>query len=139
MRVKCKWKKGDEVPSTYTFGNNPNVSKDWHLTTEKEYVVYALECVEGRIWYYVVDDHSLWFPIMKPAPLFEIVDPRPSTLWKVAFKYARDWKTAKYSIEVLLVAFEEWRAEESYYELLADKHPRETAIFAERKKQMDAE
>ncbi len=139
MKVKCTWKEGDDVPSAYTFGNNPNVSKDWHLTAGKEYVVYAVECLEERTWYYVVDDHNLWFPTMKPAPLFEITDPRPSALWRVAFKYGRDWKTKEYSIEILLLAFEEWRTEDSYYERLSDKSPREVAIFAERKKQMDAE
>ena len=139
MRVQCKWKKGDEVPSAYTFGNNPNVSKDWCLTTGKEYVVYAVSCHEGMTWYYVVDDHNLWFPTMKPAPCFEIVGPEPSVFWKIARKLGRDWKTKEYSIEILLLAFEEWCTEDSYYERLADKNPREVAIFAERKKQMDAE
>ena len=111
MRVKCKWEKGDEVPSTYTFGGNPNVSTDWRLTAGKEYVVYAVECHEAKIWYYVIDDANLWFPIMKPAPLFEIVDARPSAHWKVAFQHGRDWRTGEYSIEILLLAFEEWRVE----------------------------
>jgi|SRR5690348_5189805 len=139
MRVKCTWKKGDEVPSAYTFGGNPNISKDWRLTTGKEYVVYGLKCSEGQSWYYVVDDANLWFPIMKPAPLFEIVDPRPSALWKVVFKYGRDWKTKKYSIEILLLAFEEWCSDTAYYERLSDKSADEVAIFAERRKQMDSE
>lgn len=139
MRVKCIWKKGDEVPSAYTFGGNPNISKDWRLTIGKEYVVYALECYEAQTWYCVVDDADLWFPMMKPAPLFEIVDSRPSALWKVAFKHGRGWKTKKYSIETLLLAFEEWCAEEGYYERLSDKGAREVAIFAGRRKQMDSE
>src|SRR5690348_668331 len=139
MRVKCTWKKGAEAPSHYTFGRNPNISKDWHLTAGKEYVVYAMECLEERIWYYVVDDHNLWFPIMKPAPLFEITDPRASALWRVAFKYGRDWKTKEQSIEILLLAFEEWCADPAYYERLSDKNEPEVAIFEQRKKVMDSE
>jgi hypothetical protein len=139
MRVRCIWKKGEEAPSRYTFGRNPNASKDWYLTGGKEYVVYGLKCLEGRIWYYVVDDHDLWFPIMKPAPLFEIVDPRPSALWKVVFKYGRDWKTGEDTIETLLLAFEEWSADPEYYERLSDKSLREVEIFKQRRKKMDVE
>ena len=135
MRVKCKWKQGEEVPLTYTFGGNPNISKDWYLTTGREYVVYALESYEDKIWYYVVDDHDLWFPTMKPALLFEIVDSRPSAFWRVSFEPARNSP----DMLILSLGFEEWIAEADYYELLSDKHPREVAIFAERKKQMDAE
>jgi len=139
MKVKCTWKKGDDVPSAYTFGNSPYVSKDWYLTAGKQYTVYAVSCHEGMTWYYVVDDHNLWFPIMKPAPLFEITDPRPSALWRVAFKYGRDWKTKEHSIEILLLAFEEWCADPNYYERLADNNPPEVAIFAQRRKEMDSE
>jgi hypothetical protein len=139
MRVKCKWKRGDEVPSTYTFEGNPHISKEWRLTAGKEYVVYAVECYEGKTWYCVIDDANLWFPMMKPAPLFEITDPRPSALWRVAFKYGRDWKTKENSIEILLVAFEEWCTDPLYYERLADKSAREVEIFSKRKKEMDSE
>jgi hypothetical protein len=139
MRVKCIWKPGDEVPSAYTFGGNPNISKDWYLTDGKEYVVYAMQCLESKIWYYLIDDHNLWFPIMKPAPLFEIVDPKPSALWKVTFKHGRDWKTKKHSIEILLLAFDEWCADPGYYDRLSDKNPPEVAVFAKRRKEMDSE
>lgn len=139
MRVKCKWKKGDEVLLLYTHGGHPSISTDWHLTTGKEYIAYALECYEGKTWYYVVDDANLWFPIMKPAPLFEIVDSRPSALWKVAFKYGRDWKTKKNTIEILLFAFEEWCTDPMFYERLADKGASEVATFAQRKQDMDLE
>ena len=139
MRVKCKWKAGDQVPSGYTFGGNPNVSKDWYLTGGKEYAVYAVACHEGMTWYYVIDDHNLWFPIMKPAPLFEIVDSRPSSLWRVDFKHGRDWQTGKYTIEILLLAFQEWCTDPMYYERLADNSPPEVAIFAQRRKEMDSE
>ena len=139
MRVKCKWKAGEEVPSHYTFDQNPNVSKDWYLTAGKEYVVYAVSCHEGMTWYYVVDDHNLWFPVMKPAPLFQIVDSRPSALWKISFYAGRDFRTGKNTIETLLLAFDEWGGEATYYERLADKNPREVSIFAQRKKEMDRE
>jgi hypothetical protein len=135
MRVKCKWKQGDEFPASYVYNRIPSSSKEWHLTTGKEYVVYGLECYEGQTWYYVVDEHNLWFPIMKPAPLFEIVDGRPSAFWKVSFRPARNSPDTL----ILSLAFEEWVTEDSYYERLADKNPREVTIFAERKKQMDAE
>jgi hypothetical protein len=139
MRVRCKWKKGNEFNPTYAHNRMPSSSKEWHLTTGKEYVVYGLECYESQTWFYVVDDHNLWFPIMKPAPLFEITEPRPSALWRVAFKYGRDWKTKEHSIEILLLAFEEWCADPNYYERLADNNPPEVAIFAQRRKEMDSE
>ena len=134
MRVKCKWSRNNELPKAYVDDRVPiNSSTDWHLTTGKEYVVYGLECYEGKTWYYVVDDHNLWFPIMKPAPLFDIVDPKPSAYWQVNFKTWRD------STEILLLAFEEWCVEETYYERLSDKNPPEVAIFVQRRKEMDSE
>jgi hypothetical protein len=139
MRVKGKWKKGDKVPLSYTHGGHPSISTDWYLTPAKEYIVYAVSCHEGMTWYYVVDDHNLWFPIMKPAPLFEITDPRSSASWRVTFKYGRDWKTKDHSIETLLLAFEEWCADPMYYERLADNNPPEVAVFAQRRKEMDSE
>jgi hypothetical protein len=139
MRVKCKWKTGDKIALRYTFNENPNVSSDWRLTTGQEYTVYAVMCSEEKTWYYVVDDAKLWFPMAKPAPLFEISDPRPSAYWRINFENTRDWRTALNSTEVLLIAPEEWCVDQTYYERLSDNNEREVAMFSERRKQMDAE
>ena len=136
MRVKCKWKKGDELAAVYvdTRIHWDNIT-EWYLTKGKEYVVYAIDSYSGQTLYYIVDDDEQWFPIMKPATLFEIVDSRPSSLWRVNFRPLRnspeEW--------ILTLAIEEWCAEGAFYERLSDKNERETAIFAERKKQMDCE
>lgn len=140
MRVKCKWSKGDVLATPYVDSRIPrDNTTDWFLTTGKEYVVYAMQCCEGKTWYYIMDDHDLWFPIMKPAPLFEIVDSRLSSAWRVAFEHGRDYKTGKYSIEIILLAFDEWCSDPTYYERLSDNNAHEVAIFAQRRKEMDSE
>jgi len=55
---------------------------------------------------------------MKPAPLFEIVDPVLSASWRILFKTRK-------STEIMLLAFEEWCSEETYYERLSDRNERD--------------
>src|SRR5579871_5531772 len=84
MKVICIARRGETLPEEYLDSRLPRTREtDFHLTVGKEYVVYAIGVSAEQVWYYVVDDDNLWFPIRKPAPLFKVVDDRVSHHWRV--------------------------------------------------------
>src|SRR5579883_1533882 len=133
MRVVCVARRGETLPEGYLDPRmNVRPETDFHLTVGREYVVYAVAIRNQQVWYYVVDDDNLWFPIYKPAPLFEIADARVSRYWKLKLT------PGNLDHEVLL-AFEEWISDEQFYDRLSDKEQTEVKVFRERKQQMDGE
>lgn len=133
MRVRCISRRGESLPREY-LDPRVNVTReaDFRLTIGKEYVVYAVAIQRDQVWYYIVDDADLWFPIYKPAPLFTIIDDQASRFWRVKI-------TPGNPDHNVLLAFHEWVSDGSFYERLSDKSPLESAIFQSRRKQMDDE
>jgi hypothetical protein len=133
MIVACVAKRGETLPDDYLDPRVPrNRSTAFNLTQGKEYVVYAAATIGDQVWFYVVDDSNLWYPIRKPAPLFKIMDARISQYWRLRITPAnKDHK--------LLLAFDEWVSNEWFYDRLSDKNEPEVEIFRHRKQQMDTE
>jgi hypothetical protein len=100
--------------------------KQIFTTVGQKYVVYAVAIRNQQVWYYVVDDDNLWFPIYKPAPLFNIVDDRVS-------RHRRVKLTPGNLDHEVLLAFEEWASGDQFYDRLSDKEHAEVRVFRERR------
>ncbi|MBD1939013.1 hypothetical protein [Microcoleus sp. FACHB-68] len=83
MKIRCITNSGAALPEIY-LDSRVNRSKEtvFRLTVGKEYVVYALHEAGGAVWYYICDDHYMYYPQEHAAPLFEIVDNRLSHYWR---------------------------------------------------------
>ena len=91
MKIKAKQTKikpGQMVSS----GMDINISHEWQVTIDKEYIVVAIEMLINSIaygntvLYEIVDDYGRLIPA--PACLFEIIDGSPSKHWRA--KYSND-------------------------------------------------
>ena len=133
MKVKCITKAGRTLTEQYLDPRIP-VGRDteFSLTIGREYIVYAVSFYKDQIWYYVIDDHELWYPIRKPAPLFEISDGRVSKSWRMSQRTEPPHFGA-------LLAFDEWLSDCGFYERLTDRSEKEMSIFRTHRKQMDEE
>ena len=136
MRIKCISNFWKDLPDDLIFipGGYAKDTKFDELSIGKEYVVYALTVLRGYFWYYIADEHYLYFPVYKPAVLFEITDPRLSKCWEIGFKFSQGEGTKNQ-----IIAYKEWVHESHYYELLSDGNPREVKIYNQYKKLMDEE
>jgi hypothetical protein len=133
MRAVCIARRGETLPEGYLDPRlNVKRETDFHLTVGQKYMIYAVAIRNQQVWYYVVDDDNLWFPIYKPAPLFSIVDDRVSRHWRVKLT------PGNLNHEVLL-AFEEWASDDQFYDRLSDKDQAAVRVFRERRQQMDEE
>ena len=130
MKIRCIANTGASLPENYLdpYGD---FTKDleFGLTIGKEYVVYAFYERQGQIWYYIADDHYMYYPMQNPAPLFEVVDDRLSKYWR--FKL---WENG-----LLEVAFSQWFTDLYFYDKLTDQEPEEVEIFNRIKALMDLE
>jgi len=99
-----------------------------------EYTVYALILrPPHHVWYYVYDDNDVYFPILRPAPLFAIVDHRVSKYWEFHFK---DSPTTGW----FLMAYPEWARDPfNYYDALSDQKQDAIDIFEKYRQLMDSE
>ena len=57
--------------------------------------MYGTRVERGRVWYFVFEDEEDPYPVPRPAPFFEIIDPKPSAEWKVGRRIAENRKGAK--------------------------------------------
>ncbi len=133
MKVVCTANSGAILPGAYL---DPRAGYDTHtefrLTVGKEYVVYALAFRDTQVWYYIVDDAELWYPVHHPAPLFDVIDDSLSGYWKYRFMPE--------NLDYLaLFTFEEWRSDPHFYERLTEHAEEEVSIFERIKSLMDSE
>ncbi len=136
MKVKCISNLGKDFPDDLIDirGGYRKDTKFDELLVGKEYVVYAITVVNGYFWYYIADEHYLYFPVYKPAVLFEITDPRLSKYWKIGFEFYKEE-----GLKEQIIAYKEWVDEPSYYDFLSDDRKREVEIYNRYKKLMDVE
>lgn len=135
MRVKCLANSGTSLPEGYLdpqggFGRDAI----YPLVLGKEYLVYATTLRRGGVWYYLLDERGLEYPVWSPAPLFEVSDPRLSQYWVFGFH----GKGARAGDGVF--AFTEWAANPlDYYDKLSDGEAEAQAIFWRYRKLMELE
>jgi hypothetical protein len=135
MRVVCLTNRGEGLPPSYL---DPIGGYDkatiFPLEPRKEYAVYALTLRRGGVWYYIVDDRLLDYPVWHPAPLFKVEDPRVSRYWVFAFhgQGIRDGDA--------VFAFREWAEDPlSFYDRLSDGDSDAVAVFRRYRELMDIE
>jgi hypothetical protein len=77
MRVEARSNSGAALPAGYLDSRRGYTeSADFALMIGSEYAVYGVTTFLVGVWYYVLDgDRNPW-PVWKPAPLFDIVDPQ---------------------------------------------------------------
>jgi hypothetical protein len=133
MKVRCIANRGDALPAQYLDPRIPRgPQSEFFITVGKTYVVYGLRFLSEQVWYYIDDDHKGWYPIRKPAPLFQVIDPQLSRYWSIRVSESNRGSN-------VLLAFHEWVSEPRFYDRLTDREDQEVKIFAERKRQMDEE
>ncbi|MDY6806949.1 MAG: hypothetical protein SXA11_24505 [Cyanobacteriota bacterium] len=130
MKIRCIANTGASLREDY-LDPDGGYTRDleFGLTIGKEYVVYAFYEWEGQVWYYICDDHKMYYPMQNPAPLFEVVDKRVSKYWQFDLR----------SNGLLRVAFSQWFTVPYFYDKLTDKEPEEVEIFNKIKALMDLE
>ncbi len=130
MKIRCIANTGASLPEHYLEPKR-GWTKDleFGLTIGKEYVVYAFYEWEGQIWYYIADDHYMYYPMQNPAPLFEVVDDRLSKYWRFNLR----------PNGLLRVAFSQWFTVPYFYDKLTDQEPAEVDLFKRIKGLMDME
>ncbi len=139
MKVRCIANTGRGLPPQILNPENGlEITTQFGLTVGKMYTVYGLSVHDGFVDYLVLEEDR--YPISYPAPLFEILDGRPSRYWvfhfgEVRWKYKGEKEHVEYDQSF---HFSEFR-DEGFYERLFDDSPAETAIFQKYKKLMDEE
>jgi hypothetical protein len=125
MLVRCVTRNATDLGIPYLdprAGYGPEAV--FELTLGKEYVVYALTIRNGGIWYYVIDESGVEYPIWHPAPLFQVADPRVSRYWTFGFS------EGGLRAGSALFAYGEWAREPAgYYDRLTDGNPEALQIF----------
>jgi hypothetical protein len=110
------------------------------LRIGQQYVVYAVvvapEYPSAR--YCVCDDDYpvVRYPMLYPAPLFEVVDSRISKCWEYGF----DWSAQGLVVaQDIVLAFPEWVNDPSFYSRLWDGEKEAVKTFVRYKKRIDSE
>ncbi|MEB3340833.1 hypothetical protein [Okeania sp.] len=130
MKIRCIANTGASLPE-HDLDPNGGYTRDleFGLTIGKEYVVYAFYEWKGQIWYYIADDHYMYYPMQNPAPLFEVVDDRLSKYWRFNLR----------PNGLLRVAFSQWFTIPYFYDKLTDQEPAEVDLFKRIRYLMDRE
>ncbi|MGA8367821.1 MAG: hypothetical protein WB716_10945 [Candidatus Acidiferrales bacterium] len=133
MKVLCIANKGGALPKHYLDARvNMGAKTEFFVTVGKEYAVYGVEFARSQVWFYIDDDCHHWYPIRKPAPLFEVVDRRLSKYWRIAASEGKHGSVA-------WLFFEEFISDKFFYDRLTNRQDTEVKIFKERRRQMDEE
>lgn len=86
MRVMCQGASGLSLPEQYIdLAGGYTRQTLFPVTVDKTYVIYAMTLRRGGVWYYIIDDRGLDYPVWYPAPLFRVVDGRVSRYWTFGF------------------------------------------------------
>ncbi|MEC4891712.1 MAG: hypothetical protein SAL07_00350 [Oscillatoria sp. PMC 1051.18] len=166
MKVRCLANKSEFLPKNYLDAVRGYTKElEFNLTLGREYVVYAIKSAREQVWYYICDDRYTYYPIPNPAPLFEIVDNRPSQYWRfkanddsishpifkpetfsesflriiVGKRNSQGWLLELKENGSLEIAFAEWLDDRYFYDKLTDQEEKEVLIFERMKELIDAE
>lgn len=135
MRVRCVANTGLAIPHKW-IDDLGGYGRDslFPLTIDGEYLVVALTLRQGTVWYYLLDDLKLDYPVWYPAVLFEVTDARLSRFWVFAFvnEGIRDGDA--------VLAFKQWAADPlGYYDRLTDGESVATSLFVSYLEKMEFE
>lgn len=135
MRVRCLSNSARSLPESY-LDPDMGYTRDrvYSLRPGSEYTVYALTIKRGQVWYYLMDERELKYPVWHPALLFDPTDGRVSRHWVFALheKGVRDGD--------IVFAFPEWaRNPLDYYDRLSDGESEAQAVFDRYRALMDLE
>jgi len=135
MKVKCIHKAWVSVPDYFCIDLEARQRKtEFYIDLDCEYIVYGITIKDNFIWYYVCDNTFLEYPLWKPSPFFEVVDPRLSRYWIYSYKKVKNY------ILCPIMTFPEWANNHpDFYDKLTDCEKSELAIFARYKELMDLE
>lgn len=132
MLVTCIDNRASRLPSSL-IGTRTAIQPEteFPLTVGQAYVVYALTIWHAYLWYYVLDDDHLLYPVWTPAPLFDVTDGGVPGGWCIAYyRMAHD-------DEYPIISFPEWANDRLFYERLVDGDEDAQRIFASRKAEID--
>src|SRR5689334_13892915 len=121
MKVRCTTKFATKLPPSY-IETSPGYSQNMRfdeLTVGKEYVVHMLTSWEYGTWYYIDDDAGRWYASTYPAPLFEVIDPKMPSTWRIQVRPDGG----------IILAFKEYFADQYFYDKLTDARPIEVSSF----------
>lgn len=135
MRVECIAASGAALPEVYVDPVGGYTRQAiFPLSAGGGYVVYAITLRRGGVWYYLVDDRELGYPVWYPAPLFRLVDGRLSRYWVFGFHEvgARDGDA--------VFAFPEWASDPfGFYNALSDGEAKARETFRRYRDLMELE
>jgi hypothetical protein len=125
MLVRCVSNSGADLPEISRDSRmGIDASTEFALTVGRDYVVFAVTNYLATIWYYVMDDDDLPYPVWKPAPLIEMVDGRVPDHWVLA-----QYRNRSDGGHRFLLSFPEWAENWHYYELLVGGNSAALAQF----------
>lgn len=135
MRVRCETNRGVDLPVDYLdIAGGFTRETIFPLRPGAEYIVYALTVRRGGIWYYLIDERGVNYPVWSPAPLFTVTDSRISRYWLFGF---RDLGSRNGDA---VFAFSEWATNPmDYYDRLSDGDMEAVLIFRKYRGLMDLE
>ena len=132
MKVQCISNLAKSLPQELINLKNYNINKEFNVTINEKYTIYAMGLASNNIWYaislYDTQGHTIWYP----SQLFSIIDSRLSKYWIFSIKEFP-------LFERVIWAFPEWADEMSYYDKLVDGEEEEVEIFKKYKLLMDIE
>lgn len=137
MKVRCI----TDNSNSFINSDNENVyyvkNKHFDVNLGREYVVYGLAFYDGFLHYCICEYSASYYP----APLFEILDNRPSEYW--VFNYVNSeyfLSSNSYAADPYPIwTFKEWAFGCNFYSNLADCCEWELTVFDEYKRKMDLE
>lgn len=132
MIVRCRSNIGADLPAT-CLDPRAGVGKDtiFPLTPGRLYIVYAFTVYLSHIWYYIINDDNLSWPVWAPAPLFDVADGRIPSGWK--YGYFRFDSGDQYP----LVSFPEWADDYAFYERLVEGGAAEREVFERWRRELE--
>lgn len=124
MIIKCLSNDGTALPAS-CLDPRAGISSDtvFPLTVGRKYAVYAFTVFLSHIWYYIINDDRLPWPVWAPAPLFDVTDGTLPQGW--VYGYFRFANGDQYP----LVSFPEWATDRRFYERLVDGGKPERELF----------
>lgn len=135
MRVRCVVNSAGRLPNPYREAQaGVNEATVFPLIVGRSYVVYALTVGPVGVWYFVCDEQYTYYPMARPAPLFDVDDSRVSGFW-----HCRYSSGSREGREELLLAFGAWARDQYFYDRLTDRVDGDVSVFARHKELMDLE
>jgi hypothetical protein len=126
MKVICLANSGDALSPRH-FDVGYTASSVFHITVDKEYVVYGVAMWRTLLSYLIVTNGR---PVWCPAELFKVTDPKIPEDWYFQFfsQNEEDWLNAVWGYQELI--------DPQHYDELANLEDNALAIFEARMKEL---